>query len=81
MRPVRTSWMAGLDRVAVIVTGVHVWSRPVGLIPLGPELTIELRLRNATISHHEDWKHLQEAVSKLHLRYMEFCLGFKPRIS
>ena len=70
MRPARTSWMAGLDRVAVIVTAAHVWSRPVGLIPLGPELTIQLGLRNATISHHEDWKHLHE-----------FCLGFKPRIS
>ena len=81
MRPARTSWMAGLDRVAVIVTAAPVWSRPVGLIPLGPELTIQLGLRNATISHHEDWKHLQETVSTLCLRYMEFCLGFEPRIS
>ena len=81
MRPAQTSWMAGLDRVAVIVTAAHVWSRPVGLLPLGPELTNQLGLRNKTISHHEDWKHLQETVSTLCHRYMEFCLGFEPRIS
>ena len=53
-----------------------------GTQPLkGSELTIQLGLRNVTISHHEDWKHLCETISTLRLRYTEFCLGFEPRIS
>ena len=40
-----------------------------GTDPLGPELTIQLGLRNVTISHHEDWKHLCETISTLRLRY------------
>ena len=73
--------MAGLDRLAVIMTGVHVWPGPVGLTPLGPELTIQLGLRNVTISHHEDWKHLRETVSTLHLRYtITLCILLLPGV-
>ena len=63
----------------MFLEGVRV---PVGLSLLkGSELTIQLGLRNVTISHHEDWKHQCETFSTLRLRYMEFCLGFEPRIS
>ena len=45
----------------------------------GSELTIQLGLRNVTISHHEDWKHLCETISTLRLRYKKQKEQYKKR--
>ena len=50
-----------------------------GTQPLkGSELTIQLGLRNVTISYHEDWKHQCETLSTLRLRYMSSAWDSHP---